>query len=199
MQLFEGLGAEVVLSHLVDKLAVVPEERAEESVAQSHGAPDDRVEDRLDVSRGAADHPQDLSCRRLLLEGFGNLSMRFCKGEVLFLQLREQSHILDGDYGLVGKGLEEGDLLSRERAHLEPPDRDYADNGVLAHERDDEHGAEAAALLQHSCFEIIAAGEFVENVVDVNRPTLHNGASGRRGPRHGTYVAHRRDGTEMRR
>ncbi len=77
-----------------------------------------------------------------------------------------------------------------ERAHLEPPDRDDADDGVLAHEWDDEHGAEAAALLQRSCLEIVAVGELVEDVVDVDRPTLHDGAAGRRGPRHRTDVAH---------
>jgi hypothetical protein len=45
----ESFGGEVVLGDTVEQFAVELKERAEESVAQPHGAPDDRVEDWLDV------------------------------------------------------------------------------------------------------------------------------------------------------
>src|SRR5712692_3229237 len=103
VRLLEGFGGVVVLGDVMDQLAVKLKDRAEESVTQPHRASDNRVEDRLHVGLGAADHPQDLSRRRLLLEGFGSLSMSLCKGEVLFLQLGEEADVLDGDDGLVGE------------------------------------------------------------------------------------------------
>src|SRR5260370_25478096 len=112
--LLEGFGGVVVLGDLVNQLAVEPIELAEESIAQPHGAPDDRVEDRLDICRRAADHPKDLARRRLLLEGLGNLRMSSGEGAVLLLQLLEQAHVLDGDHRLLGKRLKQGDLSSRE-------------------------------------------------------------------------------------
>src|SRR6185295_2648124 len=65
--LLEGFWGEVVAGHMMDQLAVEPNEPAEESVAQLHGALDDRVEHRLHVGRRAADDPQDVAGRRLLL------------------------------------------------------------------------------------------------------------------------------------
>jgi len=45
------------------------------------------------------------------------------------LELVEQPDVLDGDHGLVGEGLQQRDLLIRERPNLEPhredrPERD---------------------------------------------------------------------------
>ena len=54
------------------------------------------------------DDPQDLAGRRLLLEGLGEVA-------VARLELLEQADVLDGDDGLVGEGLEQGDLAVRER------------------------------------------------------------------------------------
>ncbi len=51
VHLLEGFAGEVVLGYVMDQLAVELEERAEETVAQSHGASDDRVEDRLHIGR----------------------------------------------------------------------------------------------------------------------------------------------------
>ena len=80
----------------------------------AHGAPDDRVEDRLHVGRRAADHAQDLARRRQVA--------------VPSLQLVEQPHVLDGDHRLIGEGLEERDLVVGESAgvaagHRDPPNR----------------------------------------------------------------------------
>ena len=65
MHRLEGFGGEVVLGDQMEQLAVELEERAEESVAQPHGASDDRVEDRLHVGLRPADDAQDLARRRL--------------------------------------------------------------------------------------------------------------------------------------
>ncbi len=61
----------------------------------------DRVEDRLQVALRPADDLQDLGGRGLPLERF--------------LGLVEQARVLDGDHRLVGEGLEERDLIVRER------------------------------------------------------------------------------------
>jgi hypothetical protein len=118
VHLLEGFGSEVVLGDMMDQLAVVLIERAEESIAQPHGASHDGVEDRLHVGRRPADDAQDLRRRRLLFEGLGNLRVSNGEGAVLFLELSEQPHVLDGDHGLVGEGLHERDLLVGERFGL---------------------------------------------------------------------------------
>src|SRR5262244_1293608 len=94
-----GFGGVVVLGDLVEQLAVELKERAEESVAQSHGASDDRVEHRLHVGRRLADHPEDLAGRRLLLQRLAHLCMGFGHSTVLLLQCLEQPHVLDRDDG----------------------------------------------------------------------------------------------------
>ena len=110
-------------------LAIEPMQDAEACVAQLLGASDDRIEHRLDVGRRAADDPQDVGCRGLLLQGLGQVG-------VLGLQLREQSRVLDGDDGLVGEGGHEVDLLVGERAGFGPVDEEHADQVVLPQHRD---------------------------------------------------------------
>ena len=88
-----------------------------------------RVEDRLDVGRGATDDAEDLAGRGLLLEGLRQLA-------VPGLELREQPHVLDGDHRLVGERLEERDLLGREGMDLGPTmDEDDAQRRALAQQR----------------------------------------------------------------
>src|SRR5215471_5534848 len=53
------------------------------------------------------------------------------EGLVLLLQLGEQAHVLDGDHGLVGEGLEEGDLLVGEWIHFSAPEVDDPDCRAL--------------------------------------------------------------------
>ena len=62
----------------------------------------DGLEHRLHVGGRTADHRQDAGRGRLLLERL--------------LRLVEQAHVLDGDHRLVGKGLEQRDLLVGQRA-----------------------------------------------------------------------------------
>ena len=60
------------------------------------------------------------------------------------LNLGEQACVLDGDHGLVGKGLHQFDLLVRERAGFRPPEREHAFDGAVAHQRHRESRAIAA-------------------------------------------------------
>src|SRR3990172_3784784 len=122
--LLEGFGGEVVLGDMAEQLAVELKERPEESVAQPHGASNDRVEDRLDVGLRLADHPEDLARRGLLLEGDSEIP-------VARLQLLEEADVLDGDDGLVGEGLEEGDLLLGEWALLHAANEKRPDGNTL--------------------------------------------------------------------
>ena len=75
------------------------------------GALDDGVEDRLHVGRRAADDAEHLGGRRLMLQ-------RLAQFRVALAEFLEQAHVLDGDHGLVGEGLEERDLLVRRKAEL---------------------------------------------------------------------------------
>ncbi|TKS58071.1 MAG: hypothetical protein EWM72_03244 [Nitrospira sp.] len=54
-------------------------------------APCNRVEHRLNIRRRASDHAQNLTGRGLLLQRL--------------LEFLEQSHVLNGDDGLIGEGL----------------------------------------------------------------------------------------------
>ena len=101
----KSLGREVVMGGEMDTIVLEQDEGAEDSVAEPHGAPHDRVEHGLDVCRRAADDPQDLARGRLLLQRLGEVA-------IAGLQLGEQPDVLDGDDGLVGKGLQQLDLLS---------------------------------------------------------------------------------------
>ncbi len=99
----------------VKTLTLMRRRRAARRVAR------DGVEHGLDVGRRARDDAQDLAGRRLLLQGLGEVA-------ITGLQLREEAHVLDGDDGLVGEGLEEGDLGAGERARRRPTvDDDEAD------------------------------------------------------------------------
>src|SRR5438128_953554 len=140
---------------------------------QAHRVVGDRVEDRLDICLRAADYAQDLGCRCLPVK-------RLREVAIAYLQLLEKQDIVDGDYGLVGERLHQRDLLGRERAYLEPLDIDDANHDSLAHERDDQHGAEAAALLKRPRLKILTPGELLEDVLDVNDLAFDDGAARRR-------------------
>ena len=98
-----------VLDHVAARHRQVHRLAAEQAPA----ALDDRVEHRLRVGDRAADDAQDLGGRGLPLERL--------------LGLVEQAHVLDRDHRLVGEGLEQLDLVLRERSGLAPGDADHAD------------------------------------------------------------------------
>ena len=127
----------VVVSRLeVHQLAIEPEDCADQPIAQGHGATHDCIEDRLDVGRRAGNDAQDLGGGRLLLEGHAQVG-------VARLQLLEQPHVLDGDDGLVGEGLEQLDLLVRERPGLDSIDRDRPDRATLTQHRHRQHAPDS--------------------------------------------------------
>src|SRR5262249_43218989 len=87
--------------------AVVAKDETELALAELSRTSRDRVEDRLDVGRGARDDTEDLAGRRLLLESLAQLT-------VPALELFEEPHIRECDGGLIREGLEQGDLSVRE-------------------------------------------------------------------------------------
>src|SRR5262249_22100576 len=107
---------------------IEPIDDAEDAIAESSCAFSYGVENRLYVSRRLADHAQDLGRGRLLVQGFAHLGMGLRERRVLLLQLREQPHVLDGDDGLVGEGLEKCGLAFGERSGLGTPNGDAADH-----------------------------------------------------------------------
>src|SRR3989304_2131630 len=82
-------------------------------IAETGGALRDGVQHRLQVGRGGADDAEDLAGGGRLLEGLAEVDV--------------EAGVLDGNGGLIGKRLEEGDLLGQERADLRPANDDEAD------------------------------------------------------------------------
>ena len=59
----------------------------------------------------------------------------------------EQPRVLDGDGGLVGEGLHQGDLAVGERPDLVPDDRDHAEQLVRPEHGHRQHGPDGIDLL----------------------------------------------------
>ena len=51
---------------------------------------------------------------------------------VFFLEFLEQPDVFDGDHGLVGEGLKQGDLLIAERSNFRAANHDGADGHAFA-------------------------------------------------------------------
>ena len=114
-----------------DHLAVEPEHETEKAITQPRRTRRDSVEHGLHVGGRARDDAQDFAGRRLLLQRHGEVA-------IARLELLEEAHVLDGDDGLVGEGLEQLDLAIGEGAGLGAQYRDGADGHALAHHRDEE-------------------------------------------------------------
>jgi hypothetical protein len=84
-------------------------------------------EHRVKIERRAADDLEHVGGRGLLLQ-------RFTQVLRARLNLLEQPHILDGDHGLVGEGLEQLDVMVDERTGLNPRYTDQADRRAAAHQ-----------------------------------------------------------------
>ena len=111
------------------------------------------VEHRLHVGRRLRDDLQDLGAGRLLLQRFA--------------QLGEQPHVLDGDHGLRGEGLQELDLARREGAGLDLAQADAADRCALAQHRRGEARREAV-LVATACALAYAIGSSASDVGDMD-------------------------------
>src|SRR6266481_8673270 len=112
----------------MDELAVVKENGAVQTIAQANRALNDRIENRLHIVRRARNDSQDLA-------GGGLPAERLCQVAVAGLQLLEQAHVLDGDDGLVGESLKEGDLLIGEGPKLGSVDRNRPNGYALTQQR----------------------------------------------------------------
>ena len=99
---------------------------------------DERLQDRLKIEHRPADDLQHVGGRRLLLQ-------RLLEIASARLHLVEQAHVLDGDDGLIGEGLQEVDLALGEWASLPTCDHEYADNGIVALHRDSQRRAKVKA------------------------------------------------------
>src|SRR5262245_5578822 len=96
----------------------------------------DSVKYGLQISRRATNNRKNVARRRLLLQSFGEIT-------VPGLQFLEQPHVFDGNDGLVGEGLEEGDLLFRERTDLRAANQDRSNRNTLTEQWGGEYGASA--------------------------------------------------------
>src|SRR5262245_17810744 len=85
-------------------IAVALEQPRVIRLAKARRRLDERVEDRLQIERRAADDLEHIGGGGLLLQRFA--------------QLLEQACVLDGDDGLVGEAGDQGDLLIGERANF---------------------------------------------------------------------------------
>ena len=116
------------------------------------------IENRLEIEGRAADDLEHVGGGGLLLQRFA--------------QLVKQPRVLDGDDGLISKGLEQSNLPFGKEPHLGASQRDRANHGAFAHQRDRKHRAEAQAPCEFAAF-----GKFVRlsiHVSDVQGPLIEN-------------------------
>src|SRR5262245_27792709 len=132
MNAAEGDGAELA--------TLQPPHNGPFCLTQGPRGSDDGVEHRLQLARRATDDREYFTGGGLVLERLLQLGRAR-------LHLLEQSRILDGDDGLVGKGLEQGDLFGGKVALLLALQREYADLLTLAPKRGGEESSEADQML----------------------------------------------------
>ena len=118
---------------------IVQEHDGIDGVAKLAGTLDNGLEDRPDIGRRGSDNLEDIAAA-------GLISQRLAEIARARLYLVEQLHIADGDHGLVGKGLQQLDVMGRECAGLLAGDADQSDGNPIAQQRDEKHSAEAAQL-----------------------------------------------------
>src|SRR5215475_1653755 len=85
---------------------------------------DDGVEDRLNIGRRMADDTEYLGRCRLVLQGLAQF-------RVALLDLLEQSHVLNGDNGLISEGSEESNLFFGKRSNLRATDQNGPNSGIF--------------------------------------------------------------------
>src|SRR5215467_13703641 len=89
------------------------------------------------------------------------------------LDFLEQPHVLDRNYGLVGKSADQVDLLLREGSDRAARQEEHANRRPFAQEWNSQRGAETSTLLRLEPSEL----RIGEDIRDVNRATLHHGSS----------------------
>ena len=100
-------------------------QRARTRSEQADGARSNGIQHGLQLARRLGNDSQNVRGGRLPIERHGEIP-------VARLQLLEQAHVLDGDDGLVGEGLEQRDLLVREGIWLEASELECTDGCAFA-------------------------------------------------------------------
>ena len=96
--------------------------------------------------------------------------------EVAGLQFLEQAHILDGNDGLVGESLQQRDLLVRELPYLLASKEEGPDRHAFAEKWYRERGPVPEPDGNRRADRELGLG--VGEVLDVNRPGVHDGSTG---------------------
>ena len=112
--------------------------------------------------------------RPLLLERLGQLAIR-CASSVL-----RQAGVLDGDGGLGGEALEQGDLLAGERPRPRPADDDAAEGHAIAQQRHDEDCADPVVVQAQLNQPAEPGADGGAQVAHVDRPARENRVAERR-------------------
>src|SRR5262249_41014213 len=123
----------------------------------------------FELARRTGDHLQHFGSCRLLLQRFG----QFARSR---LHLVEQPHVLDGDDRLVGKGLEQLDLLIGERPYVSAQQSDRTDWYTFTQQRCAQPSPVAREPL-HLCLLVFWVGE---HVGDLDRSAFQCGSSNER-------------------
>jgi len=102
------LGIPGIEAHQAHQAPVMAIDGTQDRAAERHRAPNDRVEYRLDIGRGARNDPEDLARGSLSVQRSGEIVIaRF--------ELREEPHVFDRNDGLIREGLEQCNLPVGER------------------------------------------------------------------------------------
>ena len=137
-----------------------PEHRCLVGAAEARHRLHQRVENRLEIDGRAAD---DLE----YVGGGGLLLQRLREVARLRLHLLKQTDIADGDHRLIGKSLQQGNLLFAERIHFSATEQNRSDALALTHQGNTQISAGAGAARPFP-----GVGEFVafdgEHVVYVH-------------------------------
>src|SRR5262245_20520373 len=97
---------------------------------------------------------------------------QFC---VALLEFLEQSHVLDGDYGLGGEGLKQFDLLVSEGTNLKSADEDYTNCDAFTQQWGGKCGPNALTSGK-GCREVVLW--LCCKVMNVNSSPINHGSTG---------------------
>src|SRR5262245_22501970 len=125
----------------MDDVVIQPVHGPQDTAAESYGALGDSIKDGLQICRRGTDDPEDLTGRCLLAQ-------RLAEIRIAFLQFLEQSHVLDGNYGLVGKGLEKRDLLVCKWANFSTTNHNGPNRNILSKQRRSKNSPSTSASLE---------------------------------------------------
>src|SRR5262245_52109412 len=140
-------------------------------IAEARGGLDQRIKYPLQVERRPADDLQGVGGGRLLFQGF-------CQLTLARLLCLEQSRVLDGYDGLVGKGAQQRDLTRWEAPGLGLSYRDGADRASVLEHR---HRREALEVLHPRYVTVLIIGIGID-VGDLGDRTGLDGAGRSTGP-----------------